>query len=343
MPLWFGDSLQNSTCYKEIWRKNYGERMGLHKLTTNIRTVFYAATLAWLALTQPARADTGKLLLTGGVSTIDGAAGGGISPWAVIGTNATRGETGFSAFASTLNTADYGLRAYGAAVAWNNTLELSLAQQDFDATPAAKLNALGFNVAPNQHLVMNTLGVKWRVAGEAVLDADNALPQVAVGLLYKDTNAGSAKPVLDFLGAKTQGTEAYIAATKLLLQHSLLLNGVLRYTNANQGGLLGFGAAAPGTNDAAFVPEVSAAYLLSRNLAVGAEVRWMPNNQEALGRAAGLSDALAADRWQDIFVAWAPNKNVSLTAAYADLGRIVPGITANKNQSGLYLSVQFAM
>ncbi len=69
----------------------------------------------------------------------------------------------------------------------------------------------------------------------------------------------------------------------------------------------------------------------------------MPNNQEALGRAAGLSDGLAADRWQDVFIAWAPNKNVSFTAAYADLGRIVPGITANNNQSGLYLSVQFAL
>jgi hypothetical protein len=294
-------------------------------------------------MVHSAQADTGKLLLTGGVSTIDGAAGGGLSPWAVIGTNATRGETGYSAYVSALNTADYGLRAYGAAVAFDNRLEVSLAQQDFDATPAAKLNGLGFNVAPNQHLVMNTLGVKLRVAGEAILDADKAMPQIAVGLLYKDTNAGSAKPVLDFLGAKTQGTEAYIAATKLLLRQGVLLNGVLRYTNANQGGLLGFGANAPGTNDASWVPEISGAYLLSRNLAIGAEVRWMPNNQEALGRAAGLSDALAADRWQDVFVAWAPNKNFSLTAAYADLGRIVPGVTANKNQSGLYLSVQFAM
>ena len=80
-----------------------------------------------------------------------------------------------------------------------------------------------------------------------------------------------------------------------------------------------------------------------REGASGAEVRWMPNNQEALGRAAGLSDGLAADRWQDIFVAWAPNKNIALTAAYADLGRIVPGVTANRNQSGLYLSVQFAL
>ncbi|MDP3170098.1 MAG: DUF3034 family protein, partial [Polaromonas sp.] len=41
-----------------------------------------------------AHAETGKLLLTGGVSSIDGAAGGGLTPWAVIGSNATEGEVG---------------------------------------------------------------------------------------------------------------------------------------------------------------------------------------------------------------------------------------------------------
>ena len=35
-------------------------------------------------LSTAAHADTGKLLLTGGVSTIEGAVGGGLSPWAVI-------------------------------------------------------------------------------------------------------------------------------------------------------------------------------------------------------------------------------------------------------------------
>ena len=50
-----------------------------------------AASAALLAAT-PAQADTGKLLLTGGVSTVEGAAGGGISPWAVIGSQATEGE-----------------------------------------------------------------------------------------------------------------------------------------------------------------------------------------------------------------------------------------------------------
>lgn len=58
-------------------------------------------------------ADTGKLLLTGGVSSIDGAAGGGLTPWAVIGTNATEGEMGVSAHVSRATTQDYSLNTLG--------------------------------------------------------------------------------------------------------------------------------------------------------------------------------------------------------------------------------------
>ena len=79
-----------------------------------------------------------------------------------------------------------------------------------------------------------------------------------------------------------------------------------------------------------------------RDLAIGAEYRFKPNNLEALGRAAGLGGALREDDWKDIFIAWAPTKNVSITAAYVMLGRIVPGITNNRKQSGAYLSAQLA-
>ena len=39
--------------------------------------------------------------------------------------------------------------------------------------------------------------------------------------------------------------------------------------------------------------------------------------------------------------AWAPNKNVSLTLAWVDLGRIVPAVNS-KRQSGAYVSAQLA-
>ena len=94
-------------------------------------------------------ADTGKLVLTGGVSSIDGAAGGGLTPWATIGTNATDGEVGASAHVSRATTQDYGLTTYGAALAIHDRVELSLARQDFDASPAIALNGVApFGVTP---------------------------------------------------------------------------------------------------------------------------------------------------------------------------------------------------
>ncbi|MDP1998159.1 MAG: DUF3034 family protein [Rhodoferax sp.] len=287
-------------------------------------------------------AETGKLRLTGGISSVEGVAGGGITPWAVIGSQATDGENGVFAHASRLRTDDYGLTTLGVGIALKNTLELTLARQDLSAAPAQALNALGFNVNEGAHLKMDVLGVKLRVAGDAVLNSDTLMPQISVGMEVKRTQAGSIRPVLDFLGSKTSGTDLYVSATKLLLGERILLNSTLRYTNANQGGLLGFGASAPGQNSRSWYPEFSAVYLLRRDLAVGAEYRFMPNKLEALGQAAGLGSGLAQDDWKDIFIAWAPNKNLALAAAYVDLGRVVPGVTGARKQRGLYASAQVA-
>ena len=305
---------------------------------------FKASAIAVMLLcgATAAQADTGKLLLTGGVSSIDGAAGGGLTPWAVIGSNATDGEIGVSANLTAAKTQDYGLKTYGVAVGIQNRVEVSLARQDFDASPAIALNGIApFGVTPGQHINMDIVGVKVRVAGDAVLDSDSLMPQIAVGIEHKSVKPGSIGSVLSFLGTKTSGTDVYVSATKLFLGQSLLVNGTLRYTNANQNGLLGFGSAAPGKNSRSLQPEISVAYLLSKNVAIGAEYRAKPNNLEALGRAAGLGGGLQEQAWKDIFIAWAPNKNVSMTLAYVDLGRIIPGITPKK-QTGVYLSAQVA-
>ena len=290
-----------------------------------------------------AHAETGKLLLTGGVSSIDGAAGGGLTPWAVIGSNATDDEIGVTAHLSRAVVNDYALTTVGAAVGYKERFEVSLARQDFDAGPALALNGIApFGVQPGQHIKMDILGLKLRVAGDAILNSDTLMPQIAVGLEYKSVNPGSLNSVLNFLGTKQTGTDVYVSATKLFLGQSLLLNGTLRATKANQNGLLGFGAGSPGKNSYSLQPEFSVAYLLSKNVVVGAEYRFKPNNLESLGRAAGLGDALREDAWKDIFIAWAPSKNLSFTLAYVDLGRIVPGVTNNKKQSGVYLSTQIA-
>ena len=279
-----------------------------------------------------AHADSGKLLLTGGVSTIDGAAGGGLTPWAVIGSNATRGQWGASAFATGAKTQNYSLSTYGAAIGWNERIEVSLAHQDFDTkTNLAPLGLSGL------HLKQDIVGLKVRIAGDAVLDSDTWMPQISIGLLHKSTDAGALGPTLyGPLGAKDSGTDVYISATKLFLAQGILVNGTLRATKANQNGLLGFGGAQ--SNSTKLQPEVSVAYLLNKNLAVGAEYRAKPDN---LNRSVLGTGALKEDDWMDVFVAWAPTKNISLTAAYVDLGKIAPAVQP-KRQTGGYLSAQIA-
>lgn len=279
-----------------------------------------------------ARADTGKLLLTGGVSSIDGAAGGGLTPWAVTGTYATTGQMGASAFVTGVQTRDYGLVTAGAALGWGERLELSVARQDFDTRD--NLAPLGLG---GLHLKQDILGAKMRVAGDAVLDADRWMPQVAVGLEYKRTHAGALGPTLyGPLGAHDAGVDAYVSATKLFLAPGLLLNGTLRLTRANQNGLLGFGGAQGG--HARLQPELSVAKLLSPEWAVGAEYRFKPDN---LNHSVLGEGALREDDWYDLFVAWAPSKHFSLTLAYVDLGRIAPAVQPHR-QTGGYLSAQIA-
>jgi hypothetical protein len=282
------------------------------------------------AASPAALAETGKLKLTGGVSSVDGAAGGGITPWALIGTNATTGEWGVSAFASHANTQDYKLNVLGAAFAWNDRVELSHAQQSFDTGPTGR--ALGL---PGLKLKQSITGVKVKVLGNAVLDADTPMPQVSVGLLNKSVDSGGLKPTLTALGAKTSDTELYVSATKLLLAQGVLVNATLRNTRANQNGLLGFGSARG--SGKRWLPEVSVAKLLSPSLAVGLEYRKKPDNlNQILG-----PGVLAEQSWKDLFVAWAPSKNMSVTAAYLDLGQIAPPFVSAK-QTGWYLSAQVA-
>lgn len=291
------------------------------------------------ALLSPAAyAETGKLLLTGGVSTIEGAAGGGLTPWAVVGSGATEGETGVAVYASRAVTTDYALNAHGLAVGIGDRLELSLGRQDLDTGVTGR--ALGL---PGLHLRQDIIGAKLRVAGEAILDSDTWMPQIAVGLQHKRLHSSGLDSTFAALGTKRSGTDVYVSASKLFLAQGVLVNGTLRATQANQNGLLGFGATLGGARDGyELQPEVSVAWLLRRDLAVGFEYRSMPAKLLRAAAAAGFGDGFRSDAWKDVFVAWAPAKNVSVTAAYVDLGRVVPATTEGRHQRGAYLSFQLS-
>lgn len=286
------------------------------------RLLLAAALMAATGLAQAqdegGAGTSGKLLLTGGVSQVEGSAGGGLTPWAVIGGYGTRDQIGANAFYTNVGVDDYTLDSYGVLVGFYDRVELSFSRQEFDTEAVGGLLGLGNGFTFTQ----DTIGVKVKVAGDAVLEQDSWLPQIAVGAQYKKNDQPG---VLAFVGARDDsGVDYYVSATKLYLAQSLLLNGTVRFTKANQFGILGFGGDRNDDYEAQF--EASAAYLLSRNLAVGAEYRTKPNNL-------GIADE--DDAW-DVFVAWAPIKNVSLTVAYVDLGNIV----IRDEQRGVYASLQ---
>lgn len=270
------------------------------------------------ASTRSTPSISNRLLLTGGVSDVEGAAGGGLTPWAVIGGYGTSDEIGGNAFITHVNLPDYHLNEVGAMVGLYNRVELSFAQQRFDTERVGAALGLGQGFTFQQ----NVIGVKVRLIGDVVLDQDSWLPQVSIGVQHKQNDQAA---VLNFIGARSdEGNDYYVNATKLFLSQDLLVNATLRFTKANQLGILGFGGDKNNAYKAEF--EGSVAYLLSRHWAIGAEYRQKPNN---LGIA-------REDDWYDAFVAWAPGKHLSLTLAYADLGNIV----IKDRQRGLYASVQ---
>ena len=60
--------------------------------------------------------DGGKLLATGGVSAVEGAGGGGLATWALIGGYGTRDGIGINAHYTYVGLSDYTLQSVGAAI-----------------------------------------------------------------------------------------------------------------------------------------------------------------------------------------------------------------------------------
>ena len=261
-----------------------------------------AAGVAWAGDFTP----SGKLLLTDGVSAIEGEAGGGLSAWAVIAGGETLDGVGVRAHATYVSLPDFSLETAGLSVGL------------FDTEDAGAALGLGRGFSFDQDVV----GAKLRLFGDAVYDQDRWWPQVSAGVQYKSNDQG---PVVHAVGARRdQGVDAYLAATKLLLGQSLLISGAVRATEANQFGTLGFG----GDRHDGYSAEVegAASYLLSRRFVVGVEGRTKPDN---------LAFAREDDAY-DVFAAYAFNKTVSLTVAYVDLG----SIATFSGQRGAYVSLQ---
>lgn len=259
---------------------------------------------------QGALAGEGRLQETAGVTQIEGSSGGGLVPWATLAGYSSRDETAASTFATRASVDDYRLYAFGAAVNIRNRLELSVARQTFDLT--------GTPFEINQDI----FGAKARLHGDLIYGTS---PQLSLGLHHKRLRDNT---LADLLGAddSKHGTDIYLAASKAhlgaLAGYNLAWDLTLRATRANQFGLLGYGG--PDDDNYQLMAEGALALFLSRSFALGIEYRQKPDNLPGLEE----EDAM------DLFVAYIPNKQFNLTAAWVDLGTIA----GSANQSGPYVS-----
>ncbi|MET3759711.1 DUF3034 family protein [Sphingomonas sp. UYEF23] len=260
----------------------------------------------------------GKLMLTSGVSTVEGSAGGGLATWALIAGNETDAGIGGSAHATIVALPDFDLKSVGGAIGLHNRVEFSYAHQSFDTRQAGATLGLGHNFTFGQ----DVFGAKLRVIGDAVYDQDRVLPQISIGVQY---HRAAKSAIIAAVGGKhAQGTDFLLSASKVVLARSLVLGATVRFTKANQFGLLGFGGDRSDAYHAEF--EGSAGLLVSRRLLLGAEIRTKPDN---LGFARERKAV-------DAFAAWQFERHLTVTAAYADLG----SIATFKRQRGAFLSLQ---
>ena len=259
-----------------------------------------------------------KLLLTNAVSAVDGASGGGISNWATIaGRQETRG-VGVQAHVTAVLLPDFFYQSHGVALGIADRIELSYARQNFDTQDVGAALGIGQGYMLNQ----DVFGAKVRLFGDVVY-GNTMVPQVAVGAQYKRSLDGAVASAVG--AAHDEGIDVTLSATKLLLSHSVLVNTTARLTKANQNGLLGFGSVSDDSYAVQF--EGAVAYQLSRRFVMGTEFRTKPDN---LG--------LGEGDWFDVFAAYAPSDNLTVTAAYADLG----SIATFTGQRGAFLQAQVA-
>lgn len=291
--------------------------ISINALKLNSLTWNYVKALFCLFLllgTVPTFAEGSRVVATGGGTMIEGSAGGGIVPWAVINGYGSSGEWSATAMATGVYVDDFTLKVIGASLSFDNRFELSAARQTFD------LDTMG------GELGQDIFGVKYKLAGELLY---TAMPQITLGAQYKRVDDFA---IPQAVGARDDwGLDVYVAASKVFFDaiagRNVLLNGTVRATKANQTGLLGFGTQT--NHDYQFVLEASAVVLLTDNVALGIEYRQKPD-ELAFAR---------EDDWQDVFLAWFINKHLSVVTAYANLG----SIAGFEEQRGWYLSVEGAL
>ncbi|MCB1876017.1 MAG: DUF3034 family protein [Chromatiales bacterium] len=275
------------------------------------------------------------------VTMVEGAAGSGIVPWALLSGGKPTGAFTY------IDVGDFRAFNIGFNASFADRVEVSVMRDVVDLG-ANDIQKIVSGVAGEQtgNINFDILGVKVKLVGMT-----DTLPQIAIGAYYKRTDLD--KDVVNVVNCGTSarafggtcnddddsGWDAYVAATKVFPVGSkkVLLNLALQYGKGNQLGILGF------SDESSIQVGLTAGYFIADNLVFGFDYRWKPDE----------SPVFKEDDWWDIWMAWFPDKNVAITAAYANLGDIVKeaadlndngafdnSTSEGKDQQGLYLQFQ---
>ncbi len=274
------------------------------------------------------------------VTQVEGQAGGGLVPWALISSGKPTVSTTW------VDTGDYTLSTIGGQAGIYDRVEVSFARIMFDP---------GEPHAPIGHLKLDIYGAKINL-----LPMSDTLPAISVGVQHKRLHADKPmRSILGSMGADRYGTDFYLAATKVLPlplweERNFLINATVRGTKANQLGILGFGS----NNDDNYTAqlEASAGVFLNKTTIVGLEYRMKGDNELSCATTSGclVNAKWNENDWGDVFIAYLPNPNFALVAAFAMFGDIAPNATVpfggssipstsgnvGNGQRGLYLQVQ---
>lgn len=259
-----------------------------------------------------AAADPGSRLWgTGGVTSVAGASGGGLTSWGVLNGYASDGQWGASLALSTATFDDYDLTVVGAAYNWNNRLALSLSRQRLN------LETLG------GELEQTVAGAKLRLFGDVLY---GRWGQWSLSLEHGRLDDFSLPSAVG--ASERSGTDVILSGSKVFFAavagRNIILNAAVRGSRANQAGLLGYGS--DRRSQYSWLGELSGGVFLDRRWLLGAEYRQKPDNL----------DFAREDDWHDLFLVYIPNRSVAVTAAWVDLG----SIAGLGGQRGPYLSLQ---
>jgi len=188
----------------------------------------------------------------------------------------------------------------------------------------------------HDYIYMHNLNARLLLVGEGEFDQD-WLPAITFGVHYKK-NIRFDQLDRDLNGALTgagadddDGFEYTLVGTKTfkgLLPRPFFVSAGVRATEAAQLGWLGF------TNHYAFVLEGNVGVFVLDNLIVGAEYR---QKHDALHSIDGLVGK--EQGWWSVAAAGVVNENVTLSAAIADLGRLLE----DKEPGALWVQLKLEM